>query len=57
MERMKAYQTPVLTELGSMSHVTRKSGSKRDPQTMERNRNEGQPAVCDFMWWLPPCNR
>ena len=55
MERMKAYETPVLTELGSMSHVTRKSGTKRDPQTMDRSRDSDRPAVCDFLPRVPPC--
>jgi hypothetical protein len=52
---MKAYSRPVLIELGSMAHVTRKSGQRRDPETLDRA-PRNRPPVCDFMPWLPPCN-
>jgi hypothetical protein len=53
---MKPYHAPVLRDLGSMSHVTRKSGRRRDTETLDRA-PQNRPPVCDFMPWLPPCNR
>ncbi len=55
MQGMKAYRTPVLVELGTMSHVTRKSGRKRDIQTLAAA-PKTVPPICDIMPWLPPCN-
>ena len=53
---MKTYRAPVLRDLGSMSHVTRKSGRKRDIETLNAA-PKTVPPICAIMPWLPPCNR